>query len=102
MSCCSIAECPHKLPHYAALLALLAREAVSPSAVAKPPAVATNGDAVANGDEEMQTQTPTTPAPVAVNVGIEVVKDLIKTLQSHLDARRWRSARFTVGQFCSR
>jgi hypothetical protein len=66
-----------------------------------------NGDAAtsngASGDAEMQTPiTPATPAPPQpINLGLEVVKDLVKAFQNHLDARRWRSVRFYVSSLPS-
>ena len=46
----------------------------------------------------MKSETPTTPAatPAAINLGLEIVKHLVKVFQNHLDARRWRSVRFSV------
>ena len=111
---CSIAECPHKLPYFATVLSLLANEAFTPPAAripAKPLVTITNpasttGASNGNGngnaaedDEEMKaaSSVPNTPAPAqSVNIGLEIVKDLVKVFQNHLDARRWRSVRFCV------
>lgn len=53
------------------------------------------------GDAEPASATdaemPSTPA--AVNVGLEIVRDLVKAFQNHLDARRWRSVRFSLHLF---
>lgn len=113
----SIAECPHKLPYLATLLGLLSNETFVPPptrAAAKPLVTITNnadgftvvdnsekeGDdaqAKAGQDTEMKSETPTTPtAPAAINLGLEIVKHLVKVFQNHLDARRWRSVRFSV------
>lgn len=49
----------------------------------------------ANGaDSAMGEGAPTSPS--SVNIGLEIVKDLVKAFQNHLDARRWRSVRFSV------
>lgn len=34
--------------------------------------------------------------PQIINLGLEIVRHLVKVFQNHLDARRWRSARFYV------
>jgi len=44
----------------------------------------------------MQPATPVTATPQTIFIGLEIVKDLVKTFQRHLDARRWRSVRFSV------
>ncbi len=106
----SIAECPHKLPYIATLLGLLANEPLTPPSApvrvaAKPLVTNTvDGNTVHSGGDTLDTAatdaemaTPTTPAtPAAINLGLEIVKDLVKAFQNHLDARRWRSVRFSV------
>lgn len=107
----SIAECPHKLPYFATILSLLANEAFTPPparipakplvTITNPAAVSSTGTATNGDDAEMQAaaaaSAPTTPAtPQSINIGLEIVKDLVKVFQNHLDARRWRSVRFCV------
>ena len=47
----------------------------------------------------MQAATTTVPAiPQNINIGVEIVKDLVKAFQNHLDTRRWRSVRFSVSK----
>ena len=105
----SASECPHKLPFIAALLGLLANTPFTPppSRIAAKPIVTMTGSEAGlihlhkgerNGlDVEMQAPAPITPAPAPdMNIGIEIVKDLVKAFQNHLDARRWRSVRFSV------
>lgn len=106
----SIAECPHKLPYFATILSLLANEAFTPPparipakplvTITNPAAVSSTGTATNGDDAEMQAaaaSAPSTPAtPQSINIGLEIVKDLVKVFQNHLDARRWRSVRFCV------
>ncbi|EGG06417.1 uncharacterized protein MELLADRAFT_77832 [Melampsora larici-populina 98AG31] len=63
----STVELPHKLPHYALLIALL-----STPAVTKP------------------TETP---------IGLQVIRELGRAFQQHIDNRRWRSTRLCVQLF---
>lgn len=117
----AVAECPHKLAWLATLLGLLANEpltlatAAAPSnkVAARPLVTMTNaldgtlshsgGDTTAEKDSEMapttRPSTTTTPSTTVVNLGLEIVKDLVKAFQNHLDARRWRSVRFSLHLF---
>jgi len=102
----STSECPHKLPWLATVLGLLAREsaAAPPQRIPAKPLVTTiladGAVQTSSNDAEMQPViTPSTPAPTRANVGLEIVKDLVKSFQNHLDARRWRSVRFHLHLF---
>ena len=70
---CSICEEPHKIPYYAALLAI-----------------------VSSGT--LQEETPT---PGAANLTRPVLEDLFKAFQASLDALAWRDIRFFVSLFDS-
>lgn len=107
-----ITELPHKLPHYAALVAYTARipQASStssstrletaPSAAGLPskPVEATNeGEAEGEQDVEMQTEVEKpVEAEVIVNIAHEIVRDLMSALQTYLNERKWRNARYIV------
>lgn len=111
----AITELPHKLTHYAALIALLSvpvpaapvssnpaptkpAPALAPGLPARPtdevdaPAAADaeEGDGRADGDSEMKEE------GGMINVGREILNDLCKAFQGFLDERKWRSVRYCV------
>ncbi|GAA5893972.1 hypothetical protein JCM8208_001295 [Rhodotorula glutinis] len=122
----AISELPHKLPHYAALVAQLSLKPVAP-AVPGPPRSATDaarpapptanlpaapglparpigvdGEAAAASSEAAAVrvvadgESQEDGAQDKVNVGKEVVQDLIKAFQQFLDERKWKSVRYCV------
>ncbi|GAA6014699.1 hypothetical protein JCM10207_006907 [Rhodosporidiobolus poonsookiae] len=134
----AVSELPHKLPHYAALLAHLSTKPSSapvslaarisaPSTYSRPSASASasasdrtapapalapglpakpmseeealeaaavegakNGETAGDAEEEQAEK---------VNVGKEIVKDLMKAFQAFLDERKWKSVRYSVTLF---
>jgi hypothetical protein len=68
------AELPHKLPHLALMISFLS---VPPSA-----------------SETTKTEDP--PAP---SIGVQIIRDLARTFQLHIDNRRWRSTRLYLHLF---
>ncbi|PLW39364.1 hypothetical protein PCASD_05032 [Puccinia coronata f. sp. avenae] len=67
------AELPHKLPHLALLISFLS--------------VPSSGEAAQNGD------------PTAPSIGVQIIRDLARTFQLHIDHRRWRSTRLYLHLF---
>ncbi|GAA5986795.1 hypothetical protein JCM10908_000901 [Rhodotorula pacifica] len=115
-------EMPHKIPHYAALLARLSVNAVTPpvslasriggpskftpAAGQSPPRGAAPAEpkeeADANGAAEAEEAKPAAaPEPEKVNVGHAIVQDLAKAFQAFLDERRWKSVRYSVILFAT-
>ncbi|GAA6063502.1 hypothetical protein JCM10212_004764 [Sporobolomyces blumeae] len=122
----AVSELPHKLHHYAALLAHLSLKSVSPpvslaSRISGPASyegrsqsstplvpglpskpVETDPDAPpAEPEEKMATEDGADDKPEAekVNVGKAIVEDLMKAFQAFLDERKWRSVRYCVTLF---
>ncbi|CEQ40467.1 SPOSA6832_02087, partial [Sporobolomyces salmonicolor] len=135
----AVSELPHKLPHYAALLAHLSLKSVEPpvtlasriagpasyngpvsrpafplapglpprpvdaaesSLPAKPAteedatmAEEKNEDETKEREEDKKTEE---KQPEKINVGKEIVEDLMKAFQAFLDERKWRSVRYCV------
>ncbi|EGU12551.1 hypothetical protein RTG_01084 [Rhodotorula toruloides ATCC 204091] len=126
----AVSEMPHKLPHYAALLARLSLKSIeppvslasrisanpTPASWPPPPTDApplapglpakplvdgedaqmagedsTDGAKAENGEEKKEVE--------KVNVGKEVVQDLMKAFQAFLDERKWKSVRYCVTLF---
>ncbi|BGO90576.1 hypothetical protein NBRC10512_005296 [Rhodotorula toruloides] len=126
----AVSEMPHKLPHYAALLArlslksmeppvsLAARISANPTPASWPPPP-TDASPLAPGlpakpvvdgeDAQMAGEDSTDGAKVEnseekkevekVNVGKEIVQDLMKAFQAFLDERKWKSVRYCVTLF---
>ena len=125
----SVSELPHKLHHYASLLAHLSLKSVTPpvslasriSSVptpssyppsspaapglpAKPidsnglpPKPVSSEEAEQEGGEKKQGEVEEEEKEVVrVNVGKEIVEDLMKAFQAFLDERKWRSVRYCV------
>ncbi|KAK4056523.1 Nuclear cap-binding protein subunit 1 [Microbotryomycetes sp. JL221] len=119
----AVIELPHKLPHYAALIAKLATESSSaPSLMRRvdmpikalpgratagakwehanndgepaAPADPSAGDMAATNDAQMADEV--TKDDDEPNVGREIVLDLAKAFQTYLDERKWRSVRFSI------
>ncbi|GAA5965784.1 hypothetical protein JCM3765_007346 [Sporobolomyces pararoseus] len=97
----AISELPHKLHHYASLLAHLSLNPVNrpislasritPSAPGLPPKPISSIEGEQPEEEvEMMNK---------VNVGKEIVEDLMKAFQSFLDERKWKSVRYSVNLF---
>lgn len=120
---CRVSEMPHKIPHYAALLARLSTNAIAPPAslasrlggAAKitpaagrsPPRAGApsetetkeGGDAEGTAEaaaEVEEESKPAAPEPEKVNVGHAIVQDLAKAFQAFLDERKWKSVRYLV------
>ncbi|KAG0150049.1 hypothetical protein CROQUDRAFT_652715 [Cronartium quercuum f. sp. fusiforme G11] len=66
-------ELPHKLPHYALLIALLS----------------TPSNSASISPDQTQQQP----------IGLQVIKELSRSFQQHIDKRRWRSTRLSVQLF---
>ncbi|KAK4700512.1 nuclear cap-binding protein subunit 1, partial [Phenoliferia sp. Uapishka_3] len=115
----AIAEIPHKIPHYAALISYLSLvpsvpiQSLASRIDSKPPPVqaglpskpidATTGEGeakeeVAGDDVEMKAEE---EAVKAINIGRAILEDLSKALQDSLDERKWRSARYLILLFTS-
>ncbi|GAA5927562.1 Sto1p [Sporobolomyces koalae] len=111
----AVSELPHKLHHYASLLAYLSLKAVAPptslasrlsgpsSYPAAPglptrPVESGEGDAATTG-EENENQSEGAEEVVKINVGKEIVEDLMKAFQAFLDERKWKSVRYCVTLF---
>ncbi|GAA5864299.1 hypothetical protein JCM1840_006735 [Sporobolomyces johnsonii] len=138
----AVSELPHKLPHYAALLAHLSLKSVEPPVTL---ASRITGPASYNGPasrpafplapglpprpvDPVESSLPAKPVteedatmaeekkedeskegeedkkaeekqPEKVNVGKEIVEDLMKAFQAFLDERKWRSVRYCVTLF---
>lgn len=115
---------PHKIPHYAALLARLSTNAIAPpaslasrlggapkiapAAGRSPPRAGApsetetkaGGDAedTAEAAAEVEEPKPAAPEPEKVNVGHAIVQDLAKAFQAFLDERKWKSVRYLVSR----
>ncbi|KAA1070421.1 hypothetical protein PGT21_011973 [Puccinia graminis f. sp. tritici] len=68
------AELPHKLPHLALMISFLS---------VPPPA----------------SETTKTEDPSAPSIGVQIIRDLARTFQLHIDNRRWRSTRLYLHLF---
>lgn len=122
---CRVSEMPHKIPHYAALLARLSTNAIAPpaslasrlggapkitpAAGRSPPRVGApsetetkeGGDAEGTAEaaaEVEEESKPAAPEPEKVNVGHAIVQDLAKAFQAFLDERKWKSVRYLVSR----
>ncbi|BGP23709.1 Nuclear cap-binding protein subunit 1 [Rhodotorula toruloides] len=122
----AVSEMPHKLPHYAALLAHLSLKAVeppvslasrisanpTPASWPPPPAdaaplasglpakpVVDGDDAQMTGEDEKEGNGEQKKEVEKVNVGKEIVQDLMKAFQAFLDERKWKSVRYCVTLF---
>lgn len=126
----SVSELPHKLHHYASLLAHLSLKAITPpvslaarlsnssappsySAPSAPglpskPVSAIDGEQSENhgenNDEVKREDTGNDEEreEAKVNVGKEIVEDLMKAFQAFLDERKWKSVRYCVSPFPAR
>jgi nuclear cap-binding protein subunit 1 len=113
---------PHKLPHYAALLARLSLKAIEPpvtlasriSANPTPaswlptdtpplapglpakPAAADGDDAQMATADSKEENGQEKKEVEKTNVGKEIVQDLMKAFQAFLDERKWKSVRYCV------
>ena len=106
----SITEIPHKLSHYAALIAYLslAPSVPAPSLASRLEAKVVPGlppkpTEAGEGDSTLEEAKPVEEdvemkedEDRAVNIGRAIVQDLTKALQENLDERKWRSARYLV------
>ena len=101
----AVSELPHKLHHYASLLAHLSIKPVKkPISLAS--RISTTSTSTSTGlppkpvtsIEESNEDEATTEQEEQefVNVGKEIVEDLIKSFQSFLDERKWKSVRYSV------
>lgn len=125
----SVSEMPHKIPHYAALLARLSLNAITPPvslaariggpakftpAAGQSPPRAADASEAKEGDAEVKAEEvatagaegdeskPAAPEPEKVNIGHAIVQDLAKAFQAFLDERRWKSVRYSVSFQLSR
>lgn len=124
----AVSEMPHKIPHYAALLARLSTNAIAPpaslasrlggapkftpAAGRSPPRASAPSEAetetkgadaegTAEAAAEVEESKPAAPEPEKVNVGHAIVQDLAKALQAFLDERKWKSIRYLVILFAT-
>lgn len=118
---------PHKIPHYAALLARLSTNAIAPPASlasrlggapkftpaagrspprasapseAKTETKGADAEGTAEAAAEVEESKPAAPEPEKVNVGHAIVQDLAKAFQAFLDERKWKSVRYLVSREC--
>lgn len=99
--CGSVAELPHKLAHYVALIAflsstldtapsLMVRMAFGESDEGRLAAPAEDAAMVEEAKVEEE------PKEVEETVGMAILGDLVKAFQIYLDDREWRSVRYCV------
>lgn len=117
----SVTELPCKLPHYVAIVHQLSQSViVPPTAIVIPtqsqkpiiplsqipglPAKPVASEDEPAATEPMVTETETTAdvemnEVIAINVGQEIILDIMKALQVYLDERKWRNVRYCVSKF---
>lgn len=106
-----ITELPHKLPHYAALLLVLSSSTIAPlpstlgpDHVEKPLAPAGVAAGLPSKPLDAPLPEPETEDVVMaedesdkqINVGTEIILDLVKAFQIYLDERKWQHVRYCV------